>query len=858
MFCERCPSRVLAALEGFDGIVSIEKSLTIQDPILRLSYTPEAPRFTLRQILYAISDADEAFEASVHHPQSLEDHSRQIYAKEQRKILSRVLVTAVIAVTTLVVGIIYMNLVPPINAGRQFLDQPFSTSSGVSRAQWTLFVMATPVYFICADLFHKRAIKEVRALWRKGDTPFFQRFYRFGSMNLLISLGTSIAYMSSVAQLIVSVASSEMANDNTIYFDSVVFLTFFLLIGRLIESYSKSKTRNAVTMLVKMRPTKVLLVNTIGESRTLAIESEYSGMEPVTSVDVDLIELGDVIQVQHGASPPCDGVIVEGRSTFDESSLTGESKPVKKTITDTVFSGASNEGSAVIIRITGVFGFSMLDQVIEAVREGQTRSAPIEHIADTLTGYFVPCIVFLALITWVVWLVLGYTGTLPDDYLDGRSWIFAWSLQFSIAVFVVACPCGLALAAPTALFVGGGLAAKHGILVKGGGEAFEKASKTDCIAFDKTGTLDEGGEPRVTNFEIPDDFQSDVLLDVDREMILGFVHAIEGSSSHTVAKAIVSFCKTEGIQAIDIGKVEEIPGKGMKATSQNESLDETCMMVIGNEALMSENNVVISSASQRLLDAWKSQGRSVALAAIALTTATPQTPKYHLCAIFSISDAVRAEAPGIIAVLQKRGIAVWMISGDNHITANAVGSLVGIPATRIIAGVLPHQKSEQIQYLQQSLKASDWKSETERALVAMVGDGINDSLALTTVDVGIAIGGGSDIAISSAEFVLMTSNLNSLVVLLDLSRFVLRGVKFNFVWALIYNVIALPFAAGVLYPIVSNGRHIRLDPVWASLAMALSSLSVVFSSLALRSYLPGIGFRMRDQVGKSIQEQRSR
>jgi Cu+-exporting ATPase len=857
MFCEHCPPRTLAALKTFGDKLEVEKPPTLQDPIVKISYTPKVPDFTIRNILAAISAADSSLTPSIYHPPTLEERSRQIHAREQVRILIRVILTLVIAIPTLIIGIIYMSLVSSDNPGRVFLMKPMPSS--VSRAQWALFIMATPVYFLCADVFHVRAVKEVKSMWRRDSkTPYFQRFYRFGSMNMLMSLGTSIAYISSVAQLIAAEVHPPLVPDsNAFYFDSVVFLTLFLLIGRLIEAYSKSKTGDAVTMLGKLRPTEALLVES-GISSQETLTGDQPATETVTQVNVDLLEFGDIVKVLHGGSPPCDGTIVQGETRFDESSLTGESRLIKKIVGDQVFSGTVNKDTPVSIEITGVAGSSMLDQIVKAVREGQTRRAPMERIADTLTGYFVPFVTLIAIVTWIIWLSLGYSGTLPEDYLgaDAGGWV-AWSLQFAIAVFVVACPCGLALAAPTALFVGGGLAAKYGILVKGGGEAFEKASRLDCIVFDKTGTLTVGGEPVVTAFQsLPVDSTFG-----DESTILGIVKLLEGNSSHTVAKALVSFCKTKEVTDQGLENIEEVPGKGMKGTFQTSATNEQAEIVIGNELLLSDDAVPVPPSAQSTLGQWKSEGKSVALAAIRIShpkAADGTASTWQLAAIFAISDPIRPEAPGIIKAIQRRGTDVWMLSGDNQITANAIGAQVGIPSTNIIAGVLPSQKAESIQYLQKSRKArisSLGKEHAQkRALIAMVGDGINDSPALTTADVGIAIGSGSDIAISSAEFVLVSSNLNALVTLLDLSKFVFRRIKFNFGWALIYNLIALPVAAGVLYPVVSNGAHVRLDPVWASLAMAASSISVVCSSLALRSGIPGVGFKVPKEVDVEVAE----
>jgi Cu+-exporting ATPase len=863
MYCEHCPSRISTALGSFGDRISVEKAATLGHPLIKITYTPTAPDFTIRNIIAAISTADPAIQPSIYHPPTLEERSRQIHAHEQIRILIRVILTLVMAIPTLIIGIIFMSLVSTTNETRMILMRPLH--AGVSTAQWALFIMATPVYFLCADVFHLRALKELRALWRPGSTvPLLQRFYRFGSMNMLMSLGTSIAYISSVAQLIASgVNPTSEADESSFYFDSVVFLTLFLLIGRLIEAYSKSKTGNAVTMLGKLRPKEALLLELkeCANSQSSIKGSLYEDqnddglmIESWKSINVDLLEFGDTVRVLKGSSPPFDGTIVQGETKFDESSLTGESKLITKSIGAEIFSGTVNKDSPVSMKITGIAGSSMLDNIVKAVREGQTKRAPVERIADTLTSYFVPSITYLAIVVWVIWLSLGTLGYLPDDYLAAETggWV-TWSLQFAIALFVVACPCGLALAAPTALFVGGGLAAKHGILVKGGGEAFEKASKVDCIVFDKTGTLTVGGEPVVTDFEA-----FPVTKKHSEKDILGLVNALEGNSSHTIAKALVSFCTSKDSNILSIDNVEEIAGQGLKGIHYANP-NTTLQIIIGNEKLLSNHEVFPSISVQNNLNMWKSEGKSVALAAIRTTCTDSKeaVSSWQLAAIFAISDPIRPESRGIIQALQQRGTHVWMLSGDNQITANAIGIQLGIQPSNIIAGVLPSQKADQIKYLQKSLKARSFSGKEhahKRALVAMVGDGINDAPALTTADVGIAIGSGSDIAISSAEFVLVSSNLNALITLLDLSKFVFRRIKLNFCWALVYNMVALPVAAGVLYPVVSNGKHIKLDPVWASLAMAASSISVVLSSLALRSSIPLLGFKVKVPVNETEAE----
>ncbi|PCG88645.1 ATPase, P-type, K/Mg/Cd/Cu/Zn/Na/Ca/Na/H-transporter [Penicillium occitanis (nom. inval.)] len=851
MYCEHCPSKVTNSLWRFDNL-TIEKPVTIREPILRVSYVPNAPGFTIRHVLGSISAADPAFNPSVHHPMSLEERSRRMRLREQRQIFYRVALSIVVAVPTFIIGIVYMSLIPSSNPGKMYLMQP--VVGMVSRAEWALFAMATPVYFFAGDIFHRRTLKELIALWRPGShVPIARRFYRFGSMSMLISFGTSIAYFSSIAEIgIAATQSSETSSKSVSYFDSVVFLIMFLLLGRLIEAYSKAKSGDAVASLGNLRPTETLLVAKDGPPPGAGI----------TKVHVDLLEFGDTVRVLHGDSPPCDGVIVEGESKFDESSLTGESVLVVKSRGDMVYSGTVNQGDAVSIQISGVAGSSMLDQIIKVVREGQTRRAPVERVADVIAGYFVPLVTLIAITTWIIWLSLGLSGMLPEEYRDNSmgGWAF-WSLQFAIAVFVIACPCGIGLAAPTALFVGGGLAAQHGILVKGGGEAFQEASNLDCIVFDKTGTLTQGGEPTITDYQI---FPNQNESGLDEELILNLLKKVEQDSGHPIAKAVVRFCEAYANHDTELLQTQVITGKGIKGSfAVGGQPQHTVDMSVGNEAFMVDCNVDLPEDVVATLDTWKKQAKSVVLVGTKQIGPKPEArpATWNLSAILAVSDPPRPEASTVIEAIQRRGIHVWMISGDNPTTAHAVGAQIGIPKDNIIAGVLPKQKADKIKYLQRTVTKRETqrffrskpKPSEGRAIVAMVGDGINDSPALAMADVSIAIGSGSDVAISTAKFVLMTSQLTSVLTLIDLSRVVFRRIKVNFLWACVYNVVALPIAAGVLYPIKSGGSHIRLDPVWAALAMALSSISVVCSSLLLRNKLPIIGFRSRKVISGVVQ-----
>jgi len=878
LYCTQCPSRIITTLErGFPRHnLQIISPPTLASPLLKLTYTPQPPKFTIRTLLAAIESTSPNFRATLHHPPTLEERSKQLAKQHRWQILIRIILTALIAVPTFVIGIVYMTLLPShkrhTDPSVAWLMSPWK--SGLSRAQIILFALATPVYFFGADLFHRRAVKEILRLWRgPRRPPLKERFLRFGSMNTLMSLGTTVAYVSSVGQMVAAgVEKPEKVDEGNFYFDSVVFLTLFLLLGRWIESVSKARTGDAVEGLVKLKPSTAILVE--GYTSSESDGEKFPSVEEDTVVQADLLDQGDVIRILSGSSPPADGVILRGTTVFDESSLTGESRPVPKQPGDPVYAGTVNAGSTPILaRVTGAAGRSMLDQIVRVVKEGQTRRAPIEQIADVLTSYFVPVVTALAVVTWVVWLVLGLAGAIPRDWLasghdmdvdmsgnsmnnhnmastvrsfgsnGGRGGWVAFSLQFAIAVFVVACPCGLALAAPTAIFVGSGLAARYGVLAKGGGEAFEKASRVGVVVFDKTGTLTVGGEPKVTDFEV---------FAEDEEEILAALRVVEENSSHPVAKAIVAFCAAKTSSRANITSLEELPGRGICAT-----LSTNVELAVGNESLLSSMSIPVPQQILNTLGQWQSEAKSTALVAIRRGSDSPWT----VSAALAITDPIRPEAPRVLHTLQHTlGLRVWMLSGDNPRTARAVASRLGIPLDQVLAGVLPTGKADAIKQIQASVRAQRSPSKVStrgaKGMVAMVGDGINDSPALATADVGVAVGSGADVAISSADFVLVKSHLDAVVDLLDLSKTVFNRIRINFAWAVVYNMVALPVAAGVLYPVVSGGKHVKLDPVWASLAMALSSISVVMSSLALRVRIRGIGFRPRKRQAQAVEGQK--
>ena len=839
MFCKHCPPKVVHALhEAYPDDVVIEQPPSQVEPIIRVSYVPNAPHFTIRSIIATIDAIDPNFRTNMYIPPSIEQRSHVMQKHEQRRLIIRLLFSFIVAIPTLLVGVVWMSLVPSTNNVRRFFEQEVWAGT-VTRADWALFILATPVFFLAADVFHVRAIKEIRILWRRGSkVPVLQRLYRFGSMNLLVSSGTSIAYFASVAVLgINATASSHAPRQSSTYFDSVVFLTFFILIGRYLEAYSKAKTGSAVGMLGNLRPQEAVIVTPSVDELPKDWASEVSEqneknekhMIGTKRINTNLLEVGDIVIVSHGSSPPADGIVVGGSTKFNESSLTGEARAVPKVLGETVFSGAINVGGPISIRITEVGGTSMLDQIVAVVREGQTKRAPVERVVDLVIGYFVPVITALAIITFVIWLSLGLSGALSPRYLGSQQggWTF-WSLEFAIAVFVVACPCGIGLAAPTALFVGSGLAASHGILVRGGGEAFQEASNIDAVVFDKTGTLTEGGDLRVTDHEM--------LAEGDIAGIAwSITKTLEENSSHPLARAIVEYSSKLANHPIKTTSITEEPGLGLRGTFTT-SAQITYEAALGSEALIASQNPPPPNPPHFInttLSQWKSSSKSVAL--LALRNLTQPDQPWTLALLFAISDPIRPTAFTTISTLQASSIPVYILTGDNPITAAAVANSLSIPLDHVFAGVLPTEKADKIRWLQAhapSRRAGLLRSKKPHATIAFIGDGINDAPALSTADVSISLSSASDIAVQSSSFILLSSSLESVITLFQLSERVFRRVKFNFGWAVVYNVILIPVAAGVCFRVREGGW--RLSPVWGSAAMAGSSLCVVMSSLALR------------------------
>ncbi|CEP64121.1 heavy metal translocating P-type ATPase LALA0_S10e02872g [Lachancea lanzarotensis] len=832
MFCPQCPANVNDLLSHFESAdLVIEKPLSLESPTVKFSYTPNVEKgVTVRSIIERIleklsSGNDSNIKVSIVKERTFEEQLSEMAIRDTYKIAVRLLAAFIFAIPTFIFGVLGPSLLPKDSMFRMWVEESM-WAGNTSRMTWVLFFLSTPVYFFVDDVFHRKAILEVRALWKHKE-DWKRRVFKFGSMNLLVSLGTSVAYFASIAMLALSSTNAKKkgsAGYTTTYFDAVVFLTFFLLVGRLLETYSKNRTAQAVNDLNLLKQNDATLVDHLKDGRFVNDRT----------ANIQYLEIGDYIRVASGESPPMDCIVAQGTTSFDESALTGESIPIEHKMGEQIFAGTVNVGAQAIIgRICALDGESLLNQIVSSVRDGQLKKAPVEKLADSLTAFFVPVIVSIAIITWIIWISLGFSGQLPQSYLDidVGGWT-VWSLEFAISVFVIACPCGIGLAAPTALFVGGGLAAKHGILARGGGAAFQEGSRVSVVCFDKTGTLTIGGAPKVTNYS----FHSNPSM---KRIAVQAARDLELVSKHPIAMGVKSFLDQEFEALMGhelISSVEEIAGKGLKGdfingTDAISSMKQSVLpesAILGNEIFMAENNCHLSSSQVKMLADWKSAGKSVIILAIKSNTFFKSSAFFPVM-LLAVRDQIRPEAKGVIKELRKEGIECWMISGDNKMTASAIAKELGID--NVVAEVLPEAKAEKVTWIKKT-----YLVRKKSPVVAFVGDGINDGPALAAADVGVALASGSDLAMSACDFALLsgTHTLCSLLTLLHLSRKVFQRVRFNFAWALIYNMIGIPIAAGVIYPY----NNTRLSPVWASAAMAASSVSVVMSSLALRMYRP--------------------
>ncbi|ALQ69292.1 heavy metal translocating P-type ATPase [Bacillus thuringiensis] len=604
---------------------------------------------------------------------------------------------------------------------------------------WVQLALATPVQFIIGGQFYVGAYKALRN--------------KSANMDVLVALGTSAAYFYSVYLSIQSIGSSEHMTD--LYFETSAVLITLIILGKLFEAKAKGRSSEAIKKLMGLQAKTATVVRDGTEMKIL----------------IEEVVAGDIVYVKPGEKIPVDGEIVEGKSAIDESMLTGESIPVDKTIGDLVIGSTMNKNGFLKVKATKVGRDTALAQIIKVVEEAQGSKAPIQRVADQISGIFVPVVVVIAIITFAVWMIF----VTPGD--------FGGALEKMIAVLVIACPCALGLATPTSIMAGSGRSAEYGILFKGG-EHLEATHRLDTVILDKTGTV-TNGKPVLTDVIVADGFHE--------EEILRLVGAAEKNSEHPLAEAIVEGIKEKKIDIPSSETFEAIPGFGI------ESVVEGKQLLIGTRRLMKKFDIDIEEISKSM-EELEREGKTAMLIAI----------NKEYAGIVAVADTVKDTSKAAIARLKKMGLDVVMITGDNTQTAQAIAKQVGID--HVIAEVLPEGKAEEVKKLQAQGKK-----------VAMVGDGINDAPALATADIGMAIGTGTDVAMEAADITLIRGDLNSIADAIFMSKMTIRNIKQNLFWALAYNGLGIPIAAfGFLAPWVAGA------------AMAFSSVSVVLNALRLQ------------------------
>ena len=729
MHCAACVGRVERALAAVPGVENPHVNLATEQA--SLAFDPARADFAALQAAVAAAGYElaEPRPASAGAPAADADDARR--AAEERLTRVRFLAGAVLSLPVLLGGMPHL----------------FPWTPAWLRDPWTLLVLATPVHVWVGWPFHRGFVHDLR--------------YRTASMSTLVSIGTNAAYFWSLAVTLWPHAFAGLAHGAAVtYYDVTAVVITLVVLGRWLEARARGRTSEAIRRLMSLAP------------RTARVLRDGAEVDvPTEAVAVD-----DLIRIRPGERVPVDGVVVEGASTVDESMLTGESVPVEKTMGAPVAAGTVNRTGSFVFRASRVGSDTTLARITRLVAEAQGSRAPIQRLADRVAAVFVPVVLVIAALTFLGWLAVG-----PEPRL-------LMALTATVSVLVIACPCAMGLATPTAIMVGTGVGAEHGVLIKSA-EALERLHRVRTVVFDKTGTLTLG-RPEVTDVHV-DGLTADEAL--------GMAAAAEQGSEHPLGEAIVRHAKERGVALPPIEAFETIPGQGVDALAADGRI------LLGNRTLMEARGVDLGPWTS-LADRLAADGKTVVHLAFG----------GRLVALIAAADRLKPEAPGVVAALRALGIEVAMLTGDNRRTAEAVARQAGI--TRVLAEVLPEDKAREVAALR------------EAGVVAMVGDGINDAPALARADVGIAMGSGTDVAIEAADVTLMRGDLSGALAALDLSRRTIRVIKQNLGWAFGYNVVLIPLAAGILYPVWG----VLLSPMFAAAAMSLSSVSVIGNALRLR------------------------
>jgi P-type Cu2+ transporter len=722
MTCAACAVSVESMLKSVEGVKDAGVNFANQDAWVEYNpsiATPEQMQATIRSIGYDLVIEKE-------NKEELKEPAQQ---KHYETIKHRTIWSSILSLPVLIIGMFFM-------------DMPYGN--------YIMLVLSAPVIFYFGRSFFINAWKQAK--------------HRKANMDTLVALSTGIAWLFSTFNTFFPGFWHARGLHAHVYFEAAAVVIAFISLGKMLEEKAKSSTSSAIKKLIGLQPKTV----------TLVLEDEATKEIPVSQVKPNYILL-----VKPGEKIPVDGVVTSGQSFVDESMITGEPVPVEKSSGSKVFAGTINQKGSFRFRAEKVGAETLLAQIIKMVQQAQGSKAPVQKLVDKIAGIFVPIVIGISILTFIVWMLWGGDNA------------FTHALLTAVTVLVIACPCALGLATPTAIMVGVGKGAEHNILIKDA-ESLELAHKVDVIILDKTGTITEG-KPEVSDMMFSDGVNTSELKSV--------LLAIEAQSEHPLAEAVVRFLQKENTATVSLDKIESITGKGVTAVYNGKNY------LAGNTSLLKEKGVRVSQLFLASIRQLQQQAKTVVVFA----------EDMDAVAIIAISDKMKPSSRTAIQQLQDRGIEVYMLTGDNQQTAAAIAQEVGLKEFK--AEVMPSDKAAFVEQLQAQGK-----------VVAMVGDGINDSHALAQADVSIAMGKGSDIAMDVAKMTLITSDLTSIPKAIRLSRQTVATIKQNLFWAFIYNLIGIPIAAGVLYPV--NG--FLLDPMIAGAAMALSSVSVVSNSLRLK------------------------
>ncbi|MGC1219453.1 MAG: heavy metal translocating P-type ATPase [Phormidesmis sp.] len=785
MSCAACANAVEKAIRQVPGVSSVQVNFATE----QASLDYDSRKTSLATIQAAVADA--GYEAIAREELGISEADAQAERRrDQRLLLIKTIVSGIVGLV-LVLSNLPMML-GPMMLGRESLGGPLSLPDWF-HGPWLQLLLATPVLFWCGQSFYVGAWKALT--------------HRTSNMNTLIALGTGTAYLYSVFITLFPAFLRNQGLALEVYYEASVVIIALLLLGRYLENRAKGQTSDAIRQLMGLR------ANT---ARVLR------GTEAV-DLPIDEVVVGDIVVVRPGEKIPVDGTVTEGRSVVDESMVTGESVPVKKSPGEDVIGGTINKTGSFRFEAVRVGKDTALAQIVQLVQDAQGSKAPIQKLADQVTGWFVPAVIAIAILTFVLWMTL--TGNLT------------LALLTTVGVLVIACPCALGLATPTSIMVGTGKGAENGILIKDA-ESLERAHQLHTVVVDKTGTLTVG-KPTVTDYiTVRGTAHSNEIK------LLQMAAAVEKNSEHPLAAAVVEYAKAQGaiLQDVAVQGFEAVTGSGVQGTVDGR------LVQIGTDRWMQEmgiETVTPQVALQAQRQAWESAAKTTAWIAV----------DGQVEGLVGIADALKQTSVRAVSALQKMGLEVVMLTGDNQQTAEAIAQEVGIG--RVFAEVRPDQKAAQIKQLQ-SEPVSDGrhgrlipKRFTPKRLtlkrftpkrfrqprfkqVAMVGDGINDAPALAQADVGISIGTGTDIAIAASDITLISGDLTDIVTAIQLSQATIANIRQNLFFAFIYNVAGIPIAAGILYPIFGW----LLNPMIAGAAMAFSSVSVVLNALRLRHFQP--------------------